>query len=146
MKLNKLTKEEEKVIVRKGTEAPFTGKYDKFFEPGIYVCKRCGAKLYRSENKFDSGCGWPSFDAEVKGAVRRVPDPDGSRTEIECAMCGAHLGHVFTGEGFTAKNVRHCVNSISLEFIPYAKVGDKVKGKKQATSKAAIKGQIAKTN
>lgn len=114
----KLTKEEEAVIMHKGTEAPFTGKYNNFWEKGTYVCKRCGAPLYRCEAKFNAGCGWPSFDEEIRGAVTRSPDPDGVRTEITCTNCGAHLGHVFVGEGFTKKNTRHCVNSISLEFIP----------------------------
>jgi methionine-R-sulfoxide reductase len=118
LKLNKLTKEEEAVIVHKGTEAPFSGEYESNFKPGTYVCKRCGAPLYKSEDKFDAHCGWPSFDQEIEGAVKRMPDPDGVRTEIECANCGAHLGHVFTGEMYTLKNVRHCVNSISLRFIP----------------------------
>lgn len=99
----KLTKEEENVIIHKGTEEPFTGKYNDFWEHGIYVCKRCGAPLYRSEDKFNSGCGWPSFDDEIPGAVKRIPDADGVRTEIICANCGAHLGHVFVGEGFTKR-------------------------------------------
>ena len=115
---NKLTKEEESVIVNKGTETPFTGKYFAFWERGTYVCKRCGSPLYRSESKFEADCGWPSFDDEIPGAVKRTPDPDGARTEISCAKCGAHLGHVFIGEGFTEKNTRHCVNSISMDFIP----------------------------
>ena len=96
---------------------PFTGKYYTFWEKGTYVCKRCGAKLYRSEKKFESHCGWPSFDEEIPDAVKRLPDPDGMRTEIQCANCGAHLGHVFAGEQFTEKNTRHCVNSLSMEFI-----------------------------
>lgn len=115
---SKLTREEEAVILHKGTEPPFSGKYDDFWEKGTYVCKRCNVALYRSENKFNAGCGWPSFDDEISGAVRRIPDPDGVRTEIVCASCGAHLGHVFLGEGFTRKSVRHCVNSISLVFVP----------------------------
>jgi methionine-R-sulfoxide reductase len=114
----KLTKEEESVIVHKGTEKPFTGEFYAFWEKGTYVCKRCGTPLYHSESKFEAGCGWPSFDEEIPGAVKRLPDPDGVRTEIQCAKCGAHLGHVFTGEGVTEKNVRHCVNSISMDFIP----------------------------
>lgn len=112
-----LTKAEKHVIIDKGTELPFTGKYYSFNEKGTYVCKQCGAQLYRSSSKFDAGCGWPSFDDEIKGAVKRVPDADGRRTEIVCANCGAHLGHVFTGEHLTPKNTRHCVNSISMEFI-----------------------------
>jgi methionine-R-sulfoxide reductase len=116
--MNKLTAEEEEVIVHKGTEMPFTGEYDALFEPGTYVCRRCETPLYRSEDKFDAGCGWPAFDDEIAGAVKRLPDPDGERIEIECANCGAHLGHVFLGEGFTKKNTRHCVNSISMRFIP----------------------------
>jgi methionine-R-sulfoxide reductase len=117
-KLKPLSPEEEQVIVNKGTEIPFTGKYFAFWEKGTYVCKRCGAKLYRSENKFESNCGWPSFDNEIPGAVKRLPDSDGVRTEIQCTNCGAHLGHVFVGEHLTEKDTRHCVNSMSMDFIP----------------------------
>jgi methionine-R-sulfoxide reductase len=114
---NKLTKEEEYVIIEKGTEMPFSGEYEHENRKGVYICKRCNAPLYKSEDKFDAHCGWPSFDQEIKGAVKKVPDPDGERTEIQCANCGAHLGHVFLGEGFTKRNTRHCVNSISMKFI-----------------------------
>ncbi|MFK2822482.1 methionine-R-sulfoxide reductase [Arcobacter sp. YIC-80] len=116
MAFNKLTDEEIRVIENKGTELPFSGKYNDFYKKGVFTCKKCNTPLYKSEDKFSSGCGWPSFDDEIKGAVKRVADADGRRVEIVCAACGGHLGHVFEGEGFTSKNTRHCVNSISLNF------------------------------
>ncbi len=112
----KLTDEEKNVILDKGTQRAFTGKYTNMSEDGVYTCKLCGTPLYTSSNKFQSHCGWPSFDDAIKGSVKKIPDIDGKRTEIVCAKCGGHLGHVFTGEGYTAKNTRYCVNSISLNF------------------------------
>jgi len=121
MKFNVLNDFEKSVIEGKGTERPFTGIYYKHEEKGTYLCKKCNAPLYRSADKFDAHCGWPSFDDEIKGAVKRTTDADGRRTEITCAKCDAHLGHVFIGEGFTSKNTRHCVNSVSLNFLPEQK-------------------------
>ena len=122
MGYNKLTKEEEYIIVHKGTERAFTGELNNNYEKGVYTCKRCDTPLYRSESKFKSNCGWPSFDDEIQGAVKRLPDADGRRTEILCNNCDGHLGHVFIGEGFTDKNTRHCVNSLSMKFIPAEKL------------------------
>jgi len=118
---NKLTPEEERVIVDKATEAPFTGKYDNFYEDGTFICQRCNAPLFSSKNKFDAGCGWPSFDASFTNAIERIPDPDGMRTEIQCANCGGHLGHEFLGERMTDNDTRECVNSLSIRFIPNGK-------------------------
>ena len=138
---NKLTPEEERVIVHKGTEMPFSGEYYDSQNKGTYTCKRCGTALYRSEDKFDSHCGWPSFDDAIPGAVKQVTDADGRRTEILCATCGAHLGHVFTGEGFTPKDTRFCVNSISMNFIPAGAGASKTEAKTQMqTQKAYFAG------
>ncbi len=125
--MKKLTLEEERVIIHKGTEMPFTGEYTDLFKDGVYTCKQCGSELYTSTSKFHSGCGWPSFDQEIPGRVTKKVDADGRRTEILCANCDGHLGHVFYGEGFTDKNTRHCVNSISMEFIPKIETSNKEK-------------------
>lgn len=118
MAYNKLTSQEERIISQKGTEAPFSGEYDNFYKEGVYICRRCNSPLFSSKSKFDAGCGWPAFDEDFPNAVLRTLDADGQRTEIVCANCLGHLGHVFTGEHMTDKNTRHCVNSISIRFIP----------------------------
>ena len=117
MNYNKLTPREEEVIANKATEIPFTGEYNNFHVDGTFICRRCNAALFSSKSKFDSGCGWPSFDENLSNAIKRLPDPDGMRTEIQCANCGAHLGHEFAGERFTDKNTRECVNSLSIFFV-----------------------------
>jgi peptide-methionine (R)-S-oxide reductase len=121
MGYNKLTPEQERIIVDKATEAPFTGEYDNFYEDGTFICRRCNAPLFSSKSKFNAECGWPSFDESFPNAIERVPDPDGIRTEIQCTKCGGHLGHEFLGEGLTNKNTRDCVNSLSIRFIPKGK-------------------------
>lgn len=118
MAYNKLNSDETRVIIGKANEIPFTGKYDNFYKDGTYICRRCNNPLFPSKAKFEAGCGWPSFDKHYPNAVKRLPDPDGERIEIECAHCGAHLGHVFEGEKFTDSDTRHCVNSVSIRFIP----------------------------
>ncbi len=118
MTWNELSEKEKSVIEDKGTERPFSGEYDNFYKPGMYVCRRCDNPLYTSKTKFDAGCGWPAFDDHIAESVTQIPDEDGSRTEIQCAKCGGHLGHIFIGEHLTEKNVRHCVNSLSIKFIP----------------------------
>lgn len=117
MNYNKLTPEEERVIIEKATEPPFTGEYDNFYENGTFICRRCNMPLFSSKSKFNSGCGWPSFDEYFPNSIKHVSDPDGIRTEIECANCHAHLGHEFIGEHLTHKNKRECVNSLSIRFI-----------------------------
>lgn len=118
MAYNNLTTDEANIIINKGTEAPFSGEYDDFYKDGTYLCRRCNTPLFSAKSKYDAKCGWPAFDENFPGSVKRIPDSDGKRTEIQCANCNAHLGHVFLGEHLTEKNTRHCVNSLSLRFIP----------------------------
>ena len=117
MTWNDLTNAEIHVIEDKGTEQPFSGEYDNFYKPGMYVCRRCDNPLFTAQAKFDAGCGWPAFDDHMPDSVKQLLDPDGERTEIQCAKCGGHLGHTFNGERFTTKNTRHCVNSLSIKFV-----------------------------
>lgn len=118
---NELSEFEKYVILEKGTERAFVGEYTDLKDPGTYICRRCNAPLYKSDDKFSSHCGWPSFDDKIEGAVEETPDEDGQRTEITCKNCGGHLGHVFVGEGFTDKDTRHCVNSVSMKFVAEGK-------------------------
>lgn len=135
-----LTDQERRIIVDKKTEFPFTGEYDRHFKDGLYVCRACGAALYDSKDKFQAHCGWPAFDDEIEGAVCKETDADGRRTEILCQNCGGHLGHVFTGERLTKKNTRHCVNSLSMKFIPRADVEDYLKQRPEAKYQQQPKG------
>jgi len=118
MPFNSLSSKEKRIIEQKGTEPSFMGEYDNFYQEGVFICRKCNAQLFSSKSKFDAGCGWPSFDENFPQAVRQVPDVDGMRVEIQCTQCGGHLGHVFIGEGLTKNNTRHCVNSLSIRFIP----------------------------
>lgn len=127
MAYNELTAEEKRIMLENGTETPFSGEYDDFYEEGVFICRRCNAPLFSSESKFDAQCGWPSFDTNFPNALTRKPDPDGLRTQISCTHCGAHLGHVFEGEQLTDTNTRHCVNSLSIRFIEKGKPLPKVK-------------------